>query len=636
MAAGGSAPELFTSFMGVFASGSDVGFGTIIGSAVFNVLFVIGMCAVCSKELLELTWWPLFRDCTYYLISLCVLATFFGVDYGNGQGTNMIEWWESLILFGMYCGYVIVMKFNAKLEMGCKTKCCRQTGNGTPATAVVPAGGEGGQKRNGIITHSTSMDVNKASRMEDQNVRASFLRPCKFRAGVLHLMLNQTSNSTIIQRARTFVVADIVGDFKQTFAQIDINGDGAIEKDELSELLKELTGTPPDKEEVDEAFKDMGADSKGGEVTLEMFRDWYKDSETRVSKQAHDAFDQIDVDGDGAISQSELEAVLSTLAGAQHPELSDEDRAKKTTKEVATVLETFGHSTADGDDKVFTFSFDEFMKWYKDSIMFQEQMEKNAAQETANKQEASGEDGEEPISMAFPATTGARIMYCITFPIMISLVLTVPDVRNPKYSKFFPLSFLMSIVWIGFYSFLMVWWATIIGLVAGIPDTVMGLTFLAAGTSIPDLLTSVIVARQGLGDMAVSSSIGSNIFDILVGLPVPWLVYSAVYKGKAMQVYSNSLLVSVITLVGMLMAVICTIAVCKWYVCGGLWWWFVPCCFMFGFWWLIVPAFCFFVFLFFSRKMSKALGAVMFLLYGGFVASDLARANWDMACDATD
>jgi hypothetical protein len=166
----------------------------------------------------------------------------------------------------------------------------------------------------------------------------------------------------------------------------------------------------------------MGADSKGGEVTLEMFRDWYKDSETRVSKQAHDAFDQIDVDGDGAISQSELEAVLSTLAGAQHPELSDEDRVKKTTKEVATVLETFGHSTADGDDKVFTFSFDEFMKWYKDSIMFQEQMEKNAAQETANKQEASGEDGEEPISMAFPATTGARIMYCITFPIMISLV----------------------------------------------------------------------------------------------------------------------------------------------------------------------------------------------------------------------
>lgn len=45
----------------------------------------------------------------------------------------------------------------------------------------------------------------------------------------------------------------------------------------------------------------------------------------------------------------------------------------------------------------------------------------------------------------------------------------------------------------------------------------MGLTILAAGTSIPDLITSVIVARKGLGDMAVSSSVGSNIFDITVG-----------------------------------------------------------------------------------------------------------------------
>lgn len=45
----------------------------------------------------------------------------------------------------------------------------------------------------------------------------------------------------------------------------------------------------------------------------------------------------------------------------------------------------------------------------------------------------------------------------------------------------------------------------------------MGLTFLAAGTSIPDLITSVLVARKGFGDMAVSSSVGSNIFDVAVG-----------------------------------------------------------------------------------------------------------------------
>ena len=45
MAAGGSAPELFTSIIGVFVADSNVGIGTIVGSAVFNILFVLGMCA---------------------------------------------------------------------------------------------------------------------------------------------------------------------------------------------------------------------------------------------------------------------------------------------------------------------------------------------------------------------------------------------------------------------------------------------------------------------------------------------------------------------------------------------------------------------------------------------------------------
>ena len=65
MAAGGSAPELFTSFMGVFVAKSDVGIGTIVGSAVFNVLFVIALCAFAAPGL-ALTWWPLCRDCGGY------------------------------------------------------------------------------------------------------------------------------------------------------------------------------------------------------------------------------------------------------------------------------------------------------------------------------------------------------------------------------------------------------------------------------------------------------------------------------------------------------------------------------------------------------------------------------------------
>jgi len=112
MAAGGSAPELFTSVIGVFVAFSDVGIGTIVGSAVFNILFVIGMCALFSKTVLHLTWWPLFRDCTFYSISLITLILFF-VD-------NYIMWWEALLLLTLYALYVVFMKFNEQAERGIK------------------------------------------------------------------------------------------------------------------------------------------------------------------------------------------------------------------------------------------------------------------------------------------------------------------------------------------------------------------------------------------------------------------------------------------------------------------------------------------------------------------------------------
>ncbi|EEB12732.1 conserved hypothetical protein [Pediculus humanus corporis] len=108
MAAGGSAPELFTSVIGVFVSFDDVGIGTIVGSAVFNILFVIGMCALFSKTVLTLTWWPLFRDCTFYSMSLITLILFFRDNY--------IEWYEALILFSFYLMYVSFMKWNQPVE----------------------------------------------------------------------------------------------------------------------------------------------------------------------------------------------------------------------------------------------------------------------------------------------------------------------------------------------------------------------------------------------------------------------------------------------------------------------------------------------------------------------------------------
>lgn len=52
----------------------------------------------------------------------------------------------------------------------------------------------------------------------------------------------------------------------------------------------------------------------------------------------------------------------------------------------------------------------------------------------------------------------------------------------------------------------------------------IGLTFVAAGVSIPDALSSMAVIKEGYGDMAVSNAVGSNVFDILICLGLPWLI----------------------------------------------------------------------------------------------------------------
>ena len=88
-----------------------VGFGTIVGSAVFNVLFVIGCCAIFTPGHLPLTWWPFAWDCLYYILSLTTLAIFYGVN-----SPDIIEWYEAVILLLMYVGYATLMFNNQRIH----------------------------------------------------------------------------------------------------------------------------------------------------------------------------------------------------------------------------------------------------------------------------------------------------------------------------------------------------------------------------------------------------------------------------------------------------------------------------------------------------------------------------------------
>ena len=78
-------------------------------------------------------------------------------------------------------------------------------------------------------------------------------------------------------------------------------------------------------------------------------------------------------------------------------------------------------------------------------------------------------------------------------PLHATLFYTIPDCKSK--SNMFLLTFLASITWTAIFSYIMVWMVTLIGFTFGIPDSIMGITFLAAGTSVPDAYASIHVAK---------------------------------------------------------------------------------------------------------------------------------------------
>ncbi|XP_037545663.1 sodium/potassium/calcium exchanger 2-like [Nematolebias whitei] len=445
MAAGGSAPELFTSVIGVFVSHSNVGIGTIVGSAVFNILFVIGMCALFSKEVLHLTWWPLFRDVTFYIIGLLMLIYFF-LD-------NQITVLESFSLLMCYTCYVTFMKHNSKVEMLIKTLLSsNQVQQLEPVPKVTTPGDD-------------ETKLTAKPRLQREGSCAS-LHNSLMRNSIFQLMIHTLD--PLSNEGRFKEKASILHKMAKKKCKEDAaSANGVVEK-KIPKISKvEVEVTPP----------------------------------------------------------------MNGVAGGEQ-EVKEE------------------------------------------------------------------EDEDQPLSLAWPDSLRKRLTYLVILPIVLPLWLTLPDVRRETSERFFPITFLGSICWIAFFSYLMVWWAHQVGETFWITEEIMGLTILAAGTSIPDLITSVIVARKGLGDMAVSSSVGSNIFDITVGLPFPWLIFNIIHDFKAVEVSSNGLFCAIVLLFLMLIFVIVSIAACKW-------------------------------------KMSKILGFLMFLLYFVFLVISVMLEDRILVCPVT-
>ncbi|KAH9383513.1 hypothetical protein HPB48_025085 [Haemaphysalis longicornis] len=346
MAAGSSAPELFTAILGVLIAKGDVGTGTIVGSAVFNVLFVIGLCGLCSGKEVPVTWWPLFRDSLFYAFTVVILIL---VIY-DGE----VTWYESLSMLLLYGVYIDIMKYNNRIHQWA----------------------------------ATTFGIHE----EEQTTLSLTAAAC---------------------------------DGKNYSSYVPFNN-------EIDDYAQPRGLKPP----LDEAIRDSRRRPTLYEAALRMLMTRYFRPKTRFWAAAKRVTHEYK-----RIRRGEIQHLPSQTS------LDPNDmvrRGKSSSVDVAL--------STDAD-------------WKRIPRL-----------------------GEGPWRL---------LKWCVQAPLLATLHYTVPDCRTATGKRLFMLSFFMSIFWTAVFSYVMVWMVTLIGYTMGIPDTIMGITFLAAGTSIPDAYASLLVSRQG-------------------------------------------------------------------------------------------------------------------------------------------
>ncbi|XP_016061206.1 PREDICTED: sodium/potassium/calcium exchanger 4 [Miniopterus natalensis] len=437
MAAGSSTPELFASVIGVFITHGDVGVGTIVGSAVFNILCIIGVCGLFAGQVVRLTWWAVCRDSVYYTLSVIVLIAFIYDEE--------IVWWEGLVLIILYVFYILIMKYNVKIQAFFTIKQ-KTVANGNTVSSEL----EDGNDYCGSSSDDPSMPLLGPVKEEPQYSKNPVVMvdevmsssPPKFsfpEAGLRIMITNKFGPRTRLRMASRIIINE---------RQRLINSANGVSRKPLQNGRQE--------------------NIKNGNVPMENPEDPRQEQERQP------------------------------LPPPPPPEPEPVETA---------ILSPF----------------------------------------------------------SMPATRGDKAKWMFTWPLIFLLCITIPNCSKPRWEKFFMVTFITATLWIAVFSYLMVWLVTIIGYTFGIPDVIMGITFLAAGTSVPDCMASLIVARQGLGDMAVSNTIGSNVFDILVGLGIPWGLQTMVINyGSTVKINSRGLVYSVVLLLGSVALTVLGIHLNKW------------------------------------------------------------------------
>ena len=153
------------------------------------------------------------------------------------------------------------------------------------------------------------------------------------------------------------------------------------------------------------------------------------------------------------------------------------------------------------------------------------------------------------------------ILKIILFPVSILFKLTIPR-------RWILLTFSLSIIWLGLLSWLTVESISSFSQDLKIPEVIAGMTIVVAGSAIPDLITSIIIVkRNSLASVGICAAIASNVYAVLIGLGIPWLIQSIInwvtfHRFEEAQVIIESIALSVSSYM-MLIVIIIYVVVLK-------------------------------------------------------------------------
>ncbi|MEM3550017.1 MAG: calcium/sodium antiporter [Candidatus Bathyarchaeia archaeon] len=102
-----SAPELFSSLIAAFYSSSQMAFGNIIGSNIYNIPLIVGICGLIREFKIKNS--TISRECIF-MIGLCILLVLLT------STTGLVTWWMGLVFLAFYPAFIYhsIRKGNGK------------------------------------------------------------------------------------------------------------------------------------------------------------------------------------------------------------------------------------------------------------------------------------------------------------------------------------------------------------------------------------------------------------------------------------------------------------------------------------------------------------------------------------------